>query len=329
MDETFAHTSKEPTMTASPRKRSVPKLPTKVLVAVDAYAPSQHAAAYARRLVAPGGEVRLVSVAQNPRTLMPMGSFVAGELDAARAELSRDARAALDQARDVFSSSGIRVEAEEIDLSIAGGDVVHALIESAERWEAELIVIGARQHHGLMRWIEGAVSAPVARLSPCPILIVPATFSGAGDRMPERILFAVDGSPHATRAVKYGAGLATEETVLLALYVIDRAAHWSDMVPIDVLEDAFVEEGEHALAAAKSMLDEVSAHTSTRLAKTARSGDDIAQTIVREAENYRAELIVMGTHGRRGIARWMLGSVAERVVRLAHTPILLVHASER
>jgi nucleotide-binding universal stress UspA family protein len=316
-------------MTASPSTRSVLELPEKVLVAVDAYAPSQHAAAYAKRLVSPRGEVRLVSVAQNPRTLVPMGSFVAGELDAARAELSRDAQAALTQASEVFSGSDIRVATEEIDLSISGGDVVHALIESAQRWGAELIVVGARQHHGLMRWIEGAISEPVARLSPCPILIVPSAFSSAGDRLPERVLFAVDGSPHATRAVKYGARFAAQDTALMALYVIDRAAHWSDMVPIDVLEDAFVEEGEHALAAAKAMLDDVSAHTQTRLAKTARSGDDIAQTIVREADDWKAELIVMGTHGRRGIARWMLGSVAERIVRLARMPILLVHASEQ
>lgn len=315
-------------MTASPRTRSVLERPEKVLVAVDAYAPSQHAAAYAKTFVAPRGQVRLVSVAQNPRTLLPMGSFVAGELDAARAELSRDAQAALTHASDVFSGSDIRVETEEIDLSISGGDVVHALIEAAERWEAQLIVVGARQHHGLMRWIEGVVSEPVARLSPCPILVVPAAFSGSGDRLPERVLFAVDGSPHATRAVKVGARFAAKDAELLALYVIDRAAHWSDVVPIDALEDAFVEEGERALAAAKSMLDEISAHTSTRLCKTARSGDDIAQTIVREAQNWNAGLIVMGTHGRRGIARWMLGSVAERVVRLARMPILLVHASE-
>ena len=315
-------------MTASPSTHSLLELPDKVLVGVDIYAPSHHAAAYAKTLVAPRGEVRLVSVAQNPRTLLPMGSFVAGELDAARAELSRDAQAALTQASDLFSGSDIRVTKEEIDLSITGGDVVHALIESAQQWGAELIVVGARQHHGLMRWIEGAVSEPVARLSPCPIVIVPAAFSGVEDRLPKRVLFAVDGSSHAIRAVKYGVRFAAPDAELLALYVIDRAAHWSDMVPVDVLEDAFVEEGAHALAAAKAMLDDVSAHASTRLAKTARIGDDIAQTIVREADDWKADLIVVGTHGRRGIARWMLGSVAERVVRLARMPVLLVHASE-
>jgi nucleotide-binding universal stress UspA family protein len=325
-------TGKESIMTASTHARSVPLLPHKVLIAVDACAASQHALAYARAFVAARGEVRLVSVAQNPRSLIPMGSFVAGELDAARAELSHDAQEALAKAREAFAGSDIRVETEEIDLSVSGGDVVHALIDAAQRWGADLIVVGARQHHGLMRWIEGAVSGPVARLSQCPILVVPAGFAGAADRLPdrlpERVLFAVDGSPHATRAVKYGARFVTGDTALRALYVIDRAAHWSDMVPIDVLEDAFVQEGEQALAAAKASLDEVSARASTRLSKTARSGDDIAQTIVREADSWNAKLIVMGTHGRRGVARWMLGSVAERVVRLARTPVLLVHASE-
>jgi nucleotide-binding universal stress UspA family protein len=315
-------------MNAPASSRPNPTLPAKVLIAVDPSAASQHAVAYARNLVSPGGDVRLVSIAENPRTLVPMGTLVSETLDAARDELSRDARRALATAREAFAGCDVRVDTEEMDLSQHGGDIVHALIEAAHAWQADMIVVGARQHHGLARWIEGAVSGPLARLSHCPILIVPAAYAIQADRLPERILFAVDGSRHADEALQYGTRFATDDTLLQAVYVVDRAVRLTDFVPIDVLEDAFIEEGERALAAAKSLLAAASSHTSTRLAETERTGDDIAHAIVREAGACQAELIVMGTHGRRGVARWMLGSVAERVARLTHVPLLLVHASE-
>lgn len=315
-------------MNAPAPSRPTPTLPARILIAVDPSAASQHAVAYARNLISSGGEVRLVSIAENPRTLVPMGSLVGATLDAARDELSRDAHRALSAARAVFAGCDIRVDTEEIDLRQHGSDIVNALIEAAQGWQAEMIVVGARQHHGLARWIEGAVSGPLARLSHCPILIVPAAYAIKADRLPERILFAVDGSRHAEEALQFGTRFATDAASLLAVYVVDRAVRLTDFVPIDVLEDAFIEEGTRALAAAKPLLAGASSHARTRLAETERTGDDIAHAIVREADASQAELIVMGTHGRRGVARWMLGSVAERVARLTRVPLLLVHASE-
>jgi nucleotide-binding universal stress UspA family protein len=60
---------------------------------------------------------------------------------------------------------------------------------------------------------------------------------------------------------------------------------------------------------------------------TKRSGDDVARTIVREAIRWPADLLVMGTHGRRGVAGWVLGSVSNRVARITATPLLLVRAA--
>lgn len=304
-------------------------LPSKILIAVDLSAAARHAIAYTCNIVAPGAQVHLVSIAENPRTLVPTGSFVRAALDEARAELLRDADAALAEARDAFAACNAHVDMEAIDLSKHGGDIAHALIDVAQAWGAELIVVGAHQRHGLMRWVEGTVSAPLARLARCPILVVPTTYSVKPAQLPERILFAVDGSDQATQALRYGVRFAAPDTSLRAIYVIDRAVRLSDLVPIDTLEDAFIEEGMHALSAAKPILESASNSSSTRLVKTERTRDDVAHTIAREAVAWEADLIVMGTHGRRGMARWMLGSVAERVARLVQSPLLLVHASER
>ena len=65
-----------------------------------------------------------------------------------------------------------------------------------------------------------------------------------------------------------------------------------------------------------------------RVVETNPLRDDIAHTILRVAEEWPADLIVMGTHGRRGFQRLMLGSVAERFLRISCCPVLLVPASD-
>lgn len=303
-------------------------LPEKVLIAVDLSPASEHAIAFARGMVAPGGAVRLVSVAENPRTLVPTGKFTGNALDSARAELLSDAQNALTSATHAFAGRDVHLDAQTIDLSKHGGDVVHALTDAAHGWPADLLVVGARQHHGLRRWVEGAVSTPLLKHAPCPILVVPAAYTATTDGLPKRVLFALDGSPHATAALHYGLRFSTRDTVLRAVYVVDRAVRLSDFVPIDALEDAFVEEGTRVLAGAQPILASASSQASATLVETERTSDDVAHTIVRIAANWNAELIVMGTHGRRGVSRWVLGSVAERVARLTQTPLLLVNTRE-
>ncbi|KWD88694.1 universal stress protein UspA [Burkholderia ubonensis] len=302
--------------------------PGRILVAIDGSASSAQAMTYARNIVPSGGQVCIVTVADNPRTLVPTGAATAAYLDSARAELLQDAVAVLGKARDAFARSDVHVETEVIDLSKRSGDVVHALLDIARTWQAELVVVGARQHHGLLRWLEGAVSEPLARQTGCPIIIVPDGCGSVVEHAPRRILFATDGSPPALRAMRFGIRYASADTALRAVYVVDRVVRLTDFVPIDVLENAFVEEGERVLAAAASVLAEVSEHAGTALVHTQRTGDDVSQTIVREATAWRADLIVMGSHGRRGIAGWMLGSVALHVARITRVPLLLVNARE-
>ncbi|KWK70182.1 universal stress protein [Burkholderia ubonensis] len=315
-------------MTSDSSSGGISARPGRVIVAIDGSASSGQALTYARNIVPPGGQVCIVTVADNPRTLVPTGAATAAYLDAARAELLGDAVAVLGKARDAFARGDVHVETEVIDLSRRGGDIVQALLDVARTWQAELVVVGARQHHGLLRWLEGAVSAPLAKQTACPILIVPDGCGSVVEHAPRRILFATDGSPPALRAMRFGIRYASADTALRAVYVVDRAVRLTDFVPIDVLENAFVEEGERALAAAASVLAEVSAHAGTALVHTQRTGDDVSQTIVREATAWRADLIVMGSHGRRGIAGWMLGSVALHVARITRVPLLLVNARE-
>lgn len=96
---------------------------------------------------------------------------------------------------------------------------------------------------------------------------------------------------------------AKPEAHLRAVYVIDRAVRLTDFVPIRVLEDAFVEEGNAALAETAEIFAGSSCHCDTALISTEQTEDDIAHAIVRQAGHWNADLLVMGTHGRRGVAR--------------------------
>ncbi|PNE79245.1 universal stress protein [Burkholderia thailandensis] len=310
-----------PTDTSNPASLS---LPQRVLVAIDASKASHRAADYLKHVVPAGATVRFVSVVDTPRAYTLPHTFAPSEFAAAHTELVNDASNALGEATASFGRPDVAVETAIVDLAKKGGDVVDALLDETRDWQADLLVVGSHQYQGLLRWVDGSVSEPLLAKTDCAILFVPSGVESAA-HAPKRVLFATDGSPIAAHALRYGAQFATPDTHLRAIYVIDRAVRLTDFVPIHVLEDAFVEESEKALAVARQLLDEAPGQSSTAVVSTDRTSDDVAHMIVREADRWPADLLVMGTHGRRGVSRWLLGSVAQRVARLTQIPLLLVH----
>jgi nucleotide-binding universal stress UspA family protein len=188
--------------------------------------------------------------------------------------------------------------------------------------------MGARHHRGLLRWVEGTVSEPLARRADSSLLLVPDSTRVRTDRAPQRILFALDGSARSLGALRMGLQLASADAQLRAIYVVDRAVHLFDSAPVKMLEGAFLEEGRVTLDLAAQIFADEGRTAETALVETHRSGDDVPHAIIRDAQQWDADLLVVGTHGRRGIARWFLGSVAARTLRLADTPVLLARVPE-
>jgi nucleotide-binding universal stress UspA family protein len=306
---------------------------SRILLCVDGSPASEQAVAFVRRMAQGGTTVRIASIVENPRNLVPLAPLSGFDLGAIHAEILEDAEAALARAQEAFAGLPATVEPHLIDLVKQGGDVVHAIAAAAHEWRADVLVLGARQHRGLLRWVEGTVSEPVTRLAPCPTIVVPGTATGNSNTPPKRILFAIDGSETSSNALRTGARLVSEGACVRIVYVVDRAVRYSDIVPITLLEDAFVEEGRATLAQAKEMFAHLpgleTVPLEAALVDTETSNDDIAHAIVREAQRWNADLLALGTHGRRGPARWLLGSVASHVARIATTPLMLVHKDEQ
>ena len=143
-----------------------------------------------------------------------------------------------------------------------------------------------------------------------------------------RIVVGVDGSDAANRGLREAIRLAKEERAqLIIVHVLDE--YYAFAVPeagavAGNIVPQLRESGNKVLAKAQALAAKQGIKPKTVLRETV--GGAAADEIVREAKKQRADLIVLGTHGRRGMRRIVLGSDAEQVVRSSKVPVLLVRA---
>jgi nucleotide-binding universal stress UspA family protein len=144
--------------------------------------------------------------------------------------------------------------------------------------------------------------------------------------MYHRILVPVDGSKTAARGLREAIRLAKDQQAKLRLiHVVDKMAiigvSEAGMDPKPVLA-RLARGGRMLLNGARLHAKKLGVDAETALYEPLTKR--VADAVLREAKKWRADLIVMGTHGRRGVPRLVLGSDAEQVVRLAEVPVLLV-----
>jgi nucleotide-binding universal stress UspA family protein len=145
--------------------------------------------------------------------------------------------------------------------------------------------------------------------------------------MYQTILVAFDGSSSSKLALKEAVSLAAlMKAVVHPLYVLDKtplfsyAGHYDPLTLVEALRkdgESLLEEAQQACAAAG-----VTCHPD--LVESNDPSDDVADVILRHAEQIHTDLLVMGTHGRRGVQRLVIGSVAERALRFSRCPVLLI-----
>ena len=149
------------------------------------------------------------------------------------------------------------------------------------------------------------------------------------------ILVALDGSAPSNAGFKAALALAGDQDArLIALHVIDSSAavvgFEGGYVPPSYTETLYAglrKSGEAILAKATAAARTVHVGVESMLVDS--RGEPVARAILRAARKAKADLIVIGTHGRRGLSRVLMGSDAEQVVREATMPVLLVRSAER
>ena len=144
--------------------------------------------------------------------------------------------------------------------------------------------------------------------------------------MYKRILVAVDGSNTSRHAFEAALDLAkSNEAVLRPFYVVENTPMYFDSPGYDpsVLRNSLIEEGTELRAEFDRTMAEQGVKGDSAVSE-ASSLADVSQMVLQAAAEFDADLLVMGTHGRRGFQRLILGSVAERCVRQASLPVLLI-----
>ncbi|GAA0235408.1 universal stress protein [Haladaptatus pallidirubidus] len=141
--------------------------------------------------------------------------------------------------------------------------------------------------------------------------------------MYDRILLPTDGSDAADRAVEQAINLAdTYDARLYVISIVDQTAIPPD-VRADMLYEELQQEGEQAVDDIERRARDAGIDVRTSIPRGTPY-----RTILDFADDHDIDLIVMGTHGRRGIDRYLLGSVTEKIVRLSERPVLTVRMDE-
>jgi nucleotide-binding universal stress UspA family protein len=213
---------------------------------------------------------------------------------------------------------------------VEAGDTSKEVLVQADRVKADLIVMGTHGRSGVDRFVLGSVAEKTLRTSPVPVLVVPPqnTTPPTGHGEPFRsILCAVDFSSDSSRAIHYAASLAQHcISKLTLMHVVEpMPIGYDPMVGVGFDIEGF---RTVALTTARSQLQEY--------ASTITAGSGALDTVLgegrpykellREAERRRADLIVVGVHGRNALDRLVFGSTTEHLIRRAPCPVLTVRS---
>lgn len=210
---------------------------------------------------------------------------------------------------------------ENVDCEIIlkeGQEPYKVIIEEADKKEADLIVMGRRGRTGLMRILMGSVTAKVVGHFKRNVLVVPRE----SDVNWKNILVATDGSEHGNAAVNEGLRYAKKYGgALKIVHVINVMANFQEESPVlipQLIEDITKK--------VKSDLDalKLRAEKEGVSAETFIKEDEPYRAIVDLAEELKSGVIILGSHGRTGIQRLLMGSVTERVIGHANCAVLVV-----
>lgn len=286
----------------------------RVLLATDFSAPAELAYAYGAGLAkALHAGMLILNVLEGPPGLdreFPVNTLFFKQLqEESDRELAKVSR--------VAEKDGIAYETRQVY-----GKPAACVVTVAKEMMPALIVLGTHGRTGWDRLLLGSTAEAVVREAPCPVLTVRMSAQGTG--VIERVLVPLDFSEFAQEAFEYAAVLAKQFGAKVRLvHALEETAYPLDFALFGVSEAA-------------ALRGRIQARLQELVAVLKADGVDAevvcdvgtpAEVIVKEAERFRLGAkgaIVMGTHGRRGLNRLALGSVAEYVVRHAACPVFTV-----
>jgi nucleotide-binding universal stress UspA family protein len=303
---------------------SVPAGGLRILFATDGSQGSATAEAYACALAQSwGASLTVMSVLEFPPGMDPDYAVNRLYLD----ELMKEATTKLVDLKARAGSLGISAQSY-----VATGIPSEEVLARARAEGTEMIVVGTRGKTGLEHILLGSTAERIIRMAPCPVLTVPmekqrADGSSSTDRpstTPKRMLVPVDFSDCSLDACEYGALIAQRSNASVKLlHVLEPVSYG-----LDFTFPHLAQRESSKAAITKRLSDLASELTSVGLASDFLiSGGLPTDSILDAAQAQSVDVIVMGTHGRRGLSHALFGSVAESVLRRSSCPVLTVRST--
>ena len=237
----------------------------------------------------------------------------------------REEKAATDYLKEVekrLAAGGHRVRAISLH-----GDAGQVILDAAQKEKADLVTMTTHGRSGVMRWLLGSVADRVVQHSTAPVMLVRAT---EGKPVPspaaERILIPLDGSEVAAGILPFVKDYAKLfDASLVLFHAVSPVGTYpgfetANAQIVGELLDTIQKEATEMLAesAKKLQAEGFKCETTVTLSLA-------ADGILAAAEQSKAGLIAIGTHGRSGLSRTVIGSVANAVLRRSTLPCLLIH----
>ncbi len=291
----------------------------KILVPLDGSALAEKALPVAIHLAKHmQSELTLLSVAQQESVAViePMGYGV-WLPNETLAEIRQELEKYLAQTVKKYKTANV-----SMNYHLEMGDEAGGIIDTAVSQQTDLIIMSTHGRSGISRWLLGSVTEKVLHQAPCPLLIL------RDDVLPKHIIITLDGSELAETALLPGlalsVGLGADVTLLQVLegsLPPMRSDNWMENEnPAADDPELGSQPANHATLYLQTISDRFPHHA----LKTAVPYGKPAEAILSYAENTPNSLIVIATHGRSGMARWIFGSVAEKVVRGTDGPVLVI-----
>lgn len=232
--------------------------------------------------------------------------------------IKRDITPLLEESERLLGSQGVKAR---VECTVATGDPAEEIVRVAQEGKFSTVVMANRGLSEIQRFFLGSVTRKVVGQAHCAVLVVPpgATFSL------QTILVPTDGSDFSRSAASQAVRLARSSggQLIIVGAIASAAVSPLDIVeselPRDLIQEEEFKDAKTNVAAVSGRAKEAGIGV-----KGLVVGAAPAEAIVETAREVVAGLIVMGSHGRTGIDKLLMGSVAERVLTLAPCPVLVV-----
>lgn len=303
---------------------------SRILVPLDGSPAAERAIPFAQAMLAPGDEIVLLRVIPEPDpVLTELLWAIDSPQDEAEAATARD---------DLKRVKSQRIDPDvQSTIEVTVGDPAEQILHVIDQMDIRSVVMTTHGRGAIDRVIFGSVADRIARTSPVPVLLVrpELTETGPATAVLHRLVVPLDGSPWAEAALPRTMELAQQLMIPVHLVKVINSAmvlaslSGGGMFPVAPPQDIYEQLIMDLEGTASAYLNSVATRLQERGIKATWAVLDgspyteIANTL------QAGDLLVMTSHGRGGVMRWLLGSVAEKLVREAPAPVLLVPSELR